>query len=76
MLWSDYNNTFNKYLINNNNLAIGIKNMPGRKGVCGHLNDYSKYHKYINSKNHGIDSKNFDFLKSIVKNDYLNYINI
>jgi len=77
MLWkSNDSNTFNKYLINNNNLAIGIKNMPGRKGACGHLNDYSKYNKYINSENSGIDNKNFDFLKNIIKNDHLNYINI
>ena len=76
MLWSDKNNTFNKYLIDNNNLAIGIKNMPGRKGVCGHLDNYLNYNKYLNSKNCGIDNENLDFLKNIIKNDYLGYINI
>jgi hypothetical protein len=76
MLWSQNINTFNKHLINNNNLAIGIKNMPGRKGVCGHVDDYSNYIKYLNSKNSGIDNKSLDFLKNTIKNDYLNYINI
>ena len=50
--------------------------MPGRKGVCGHLDNYLNYNKYLNSKNCGIDNENLDFLKNIIKNDYLGYINI
>jgi glycosyltransferase involved in cell wall biosynthesis len=66
---------FNKYLIKNKNLAIGIKSMLGRKGVCNHLNTYKNHSKYLNSALAGKDD-NFNFLKSIINDDCKNYLNL
>lgn len=73
ILWR--NKDCNKDLIKNKNLAINIKNMPGRKGVSNHLDTYKNHLKYLNSSLAGKDD-NFNFLKSIISNDYKNYINL
>lgn len=82
MLWSAYqsvtpyaladtNFLFNAHTIENQNLAIGIKNVPGRAGLSLDHMEKPKRTKETRPAGYG-----FNILKDIIKEDYLYYINL